>query len=38
MESNKELIAAYVVILLIAALVAWAIYRGVYLGRGVFDN
>jgi hypothetical protein len=38
MESNKELIAAYAAVLIIAALVAWAIYHGIYLGRGVLDN
>lgn len=38
MEDNKQLVAAYAVILLIALLVGWAIYHGVYLGRGVLDN
>lgn len=38
MEDNKQLIVGYAVILLLAALVAWAIYHGVYLGRGVLDN
>lgn len=32
MEDDKQIIVAYVVVLLIAALVAYAIYRGVYLG------
>ncbi len=29
---GKELIAAYVFLILLAALVAYAIYRGIYLG------
>lgn len=29
---GKELIAAYVFLVLLAALVAYAIYRGIYLG------
>lgn len=35
---TKELIVGYAILLLIAALVAYAIYHGVYLGRGVLDN
>lgn len=30
--SGKELLAAYVVLLLLAGLVAWAIYHGIDLG------
>ena len=32
MESDKQRYVAYVIFFLIAALVAWSIYRGFYLG------
>lgn len=38
MQDSKDALVAFLLLLLIAALVAWAIYHGVYLGRGVLDN